>query len=1468
MRGSRLLSSQHNIKMETLLRNRILFKTLVATISLLILGAYNSFAQYPIDGDYSEEEYSTGQVIVLDPNASGTCEVGQIYAVVKDSVLLIGIRNGNAGNAIFRYYFDTQPDYGTNFEEFNGDSIYVSGADKVLQIQANDGSTLQVYDWNGSSWDSGADGITAMVGDYNPNDKEFIEILVPLGSNSFYDLCDLASNGEIHLVTYISFSGGNIRSNTCFSEVVGFTINLNGEVSPPIQEYCASEVTETDFTLSGEWGKILGWQSSTDGINWSVYLPNSEDATTYTAPADINQTTYYRATIQSTVCDEVTLESAIGTITIIDTASETISVSGCDTVVVNDTFYTESGIYTQHLTNAAGCDSTLTIQVNVSSSVTSVENITACDSYDWNGTTYTTGGTYTFNTLNAAGCDSTATLNLVINNSDVTESSVIACDSFTWDGTTYFASGDYVKTYTNTAACDSTHTLHLTINNSTSSVENITACDSYDWNGTTYTTGGTYTFNTLNAAGCDSTATLNLVINNSDVTESSVIACDSFTWDGTTYFASGDYVKTYSNAAACDSTHTLHLTINNSTSSVENITACDSYTWNGTTYTTGGSYTFNTVNAEGCDSTATLNLVINNSDVTESSVTACDSFTWDGTTYFASGDYVKTYSNTAACDSTHTLHLTINNSTTSVENITACDSYTWNGTTYTTGGTYTFNTVNAEGCDSTATLNLVINKATEELIERTVCDQLTINNITYTESGTYTQNLTNAAGCDSTLTIVLNVNESSEQTIRRTACESYELNGVVYTQSGTYTQNLTTESGCALTITLILTINQSTDETIEVEGCGSVTVNGITYSNSGTYIQNLTNAAGCDSTLTIIASISEGSEETIEVSNCNAVTVNGIEYTTSGTYTQNLVNAAGCDSTLTIIANILESTQETINATVCSEFTINNETFTESGIYVQQLTNAAGCDSTLTINLLVEDNIPPVANCNDLTAQLDANGSFTLTAEDINNGSSDNCEIDTMFIDKSEFSCGDIGANEVTLTVIDVAGNETTCTSIVIIEKGEAFCGEPRLLARPDSITFVECPGNQVIWVPNLLDNDDVNGASNISITVTQLPTGVELNKETGQLNFFTDDIQDLTLEFNYTICSETDETNCSSGTVKIVLLLDTDCDGIANITDIDDDDDGLLDIHEIDPNKSAADEADIDTDGDGIVDRLDLDSDGDGIMDNVEWQQTIAEAIDHADYVGLDYFEPLGSDSDGDGWDDRYDDNEENIYYLAFDADEDGTPDYLDLDTDGDDVEDIIEGNDANFDGVADITPSGMDSDHDGLDDAFDTYDTWFVKKDKYKNTISSNAALQDEDTNGKRDWREEPEEQETEVQGEELEPSDCVLIIPDGFSPNGDNINDYFTIEFDCAVGAPLFEEVYPDAKIEIFNRWGNLVYDKERFGNTSEWGMYEAWWDGTSTNSMQIGSDKLPNATYFFIINLNDGSEPVTGSVYLND
>ncbi len=268
-----------------------------------------------------------------------------------------------------------------------------------------------------------------------------------------------------------------------------------------------------------------------------------------------------------------------------------------------------AGPYTVTITDANGCQATVSATVTEPAQVTSSFSASACASYTWNSQTYTTSGTYTQTLTTVLGCDSIVTLNLTITPTVTSSFSAIACDSYTWNSQTYTTSGTYTQTFPAASGCDSVVTLTLTINVSPSTTFSATACDSYTWNAQTYTASGTYT-QTFTTAGCDSTVTLNLTINQSTPSSMTVTECDSYTLNGQTYTSSGTYTQLLSTTAGCDSVLTLNLTILQSSSSSVSATACGSYTWNTQTYTTSGTYTQVLQNAAGCDSVVTLNLTI------------------------------------------------------------------------------------------------------------------------------------------------------------------------------------------------------------------------------------------------------------------------------------------------------------------------------------------------------------------------------------------------------------------------------------------------------------------------------------------------------------------------------------------------------------------------------------------------------------------------------------------------------------------------------------------------------------------------------------------------------------------------------------------------------------------------------------------------------------------------------------------
>ncbi|KJF44341.1 T9SS type B sorting domain-containing protein [Draconibacterium sediminis] len=94
--------------------------------------------------------------------------------------------------------------------------------------------------------------------------------------------------------------------------------------------------------------------------------------------------------------------------------------------------------------------------------------------------------------------------------------------------------------------------------------------------------------------------------------------------------------------------------------------------------------------------------------------------------------------------------------------------------------------------------------------------------------------------------------------------------------------------------------------------------------------------------------------------------------------------------------------------------------------------------------------------------------------------------------------------------------------------------------------------------------------------------------------------------------------------------------------------------------------------------------------------------------------------------------------------------------------------------------------------------------------------------------------------------------FFIPEAFTPNADNVNDYFEI-----IGIELFEQ----NSITIINRWGKTVYKARGYGISTS----PQFWNGKSN---QGGDDSdLPSGSYFYVLDLGNGEQPIAGSVYID-
>jgi len=95
-------------------------------------------------------------------------------------------------------------------------------------------------------------------------------------------------------------------------------------------------------------------------------------------------------------------------------------------------------------------------------------------------------------------------------------------------------------------------------------------------------------------------------------------------------------------------------------------------------------------------------------------------------------------------------------------------------------------------------------------------------------------------------------------------------------------------------------------------------------------------------------------------------------------------------------------------------------------------TDASGNTASAQATVTVIDNIAPTVIAQNFTVDLDDTGSATIVATDIDGGSSDNCSFN-LTLDKTDFTCANIGANIVTLTGTDASGNTASAQATVTV---------------------------------------------------------------------------------------------------------------------------------------------------------------------------------------------------------------------------------------------------------------------------------------------------------------------------------------------------------------------------------------------------------------------------------------------------
>ena len=741
-------------------------------------------------------------------------------------------------------------------------------------------------------------------------------------------------------------------------------------------------------------------------INITPISPTTNTITQSTCGGSIvyNGTTYTKSSIvKDTVksvqgCDSIYNIVSLN-ITNQKPTTNSITLSGCNSVVYKSKTYYNSTIVKDTVISWQGCDSIYNIAtITVNLITPSNQNITlsSCNSVIYKSKTYTQSTNFKDTTKTIQGCDS------VINNVSIvitpitpktTNSYYSGCNKVFYLGVTYLSSTTVKDTIKSVQGCDSVyHSTVITItpiNVVTNSVS-LSGCNSVVYKGITYTKTTLLRDSVRSTQGCDSIyniATISITPITPVLKDTIISSCTSIVYNGKIYVSSTLVRDTIKSVQGCDSIYKSASIIINPLSIVSNninLSSCNSIVYKGKTYTQSTNFKDTMRSVQGCDSVINnISIVINliTPKTNSSTISGCNKVYYLGVTYLSSFVLSDTIKSVNGCDSIYNI-TNINIAPVSPKTkdslVTGCNSVSFNGILYTQSTIIRDTIRTIQGCDSSynvTTINITQITPIIKYVTKIGCGGSVIyNGISYTNSTLVLDTLKSRQGCDSIYEIVtisiLNLKPTTLYS-SLSGCSSVNYKGKTYTSSTIVKDTVISTQGCDSIYNIAtITITPITPKSniVPLSGCNSVYYNGVTYTNSKIIIDTLKSWQGCDSIYTIanivVSKITPIIKDTI-LTSCNTVVYHGKSYNSTTLVRDTLKSIQGCDSIYTrasIFITPLTVITNNINLSGCSMVVYNGKSYTSSTFFRDTLRSFQGCDSVINIVKISVIPIVPITN--------------------------------------------------------------------------------------------------------------------------------------------------------------------------------------------------------------------------------------------------------------------------------------------------------------------------------------------------------------------------------------------------------------------------------------------------------------------------------------------------------------------------
>ncbi|MDX2360818.1 MAG: T9SS type A sorting domain-containing protein [Crocinitomicaceae bacterium] len=346
-------------------------------------------------------------------------------------------------------------------------TLHKTDASGNLQWSKAYGGTSEDQGWYAREYSGGGFVLCGYAYSFGAGSRDVVMIKTDAtgtsGCNETSGSLSTSTPSTVSGVLGTSNSGGGINAVPTAISTTGTIVTVQcGTVSCPV---VAGFTTSNDTICEGT--TVNFGNTSTGAISYQWLMDAMPFSTTTNATQLFNTAGDYQITLAATD------GSCIDTISVfiyVNAPSVGLDiVTACDTYTWLDgnTYTSSINTPTWTLTNAQGCDSIITLDLTVNYSNSGTDAQTACDSYSWiDGNSYTNStNTPTWSITNSAGCDSLVTLNLTINSSSSASIVETGLDSYTApSGAVYTSSGIYNDTILNSAGCDSIIIIDLTLN--------------------------------------------------------------------------------------------------------------------------------------------------------------------------------------------------------------------------------------------------------------------------------------------------------------------------------------------------------------------------------------------------------------------------------------------------------------------------------------------------------------------------------------------------------------------------------------------------------------------------------------------------------------------------------------------------------------------------------------------------------------------------------------------------------------------------------------------------------------------------------------------------------------------------------------------------------------------------------------------------------------------------------------------